>query len=97
MVQEEARKFLTLKEVEPLIEKCFKGPKGSVEGAATAAVESQLHQQPYKEAELQELLDVELTSIFEDNNSQLRSVAFAKKNGEPSLPLCLEDRALNCN
>jgi N-acetylgalactosamine kinase len=79
--KEEARKIVTLKEVEPLIERQLSGPKGSVEGAAAAAVESHLHTEAYQEAELQDLLGVELTSIFKGNKSQLRSVEYAKKNG----------------
>jgi len=74
---------VTLKEVEPLIEKQLSGAKGTVEGAAAAVVEGHLHQEAYQDGELQELLGVELTSMFQGNKSQLRSVAFAKKNGRP--------------
>lgn len=94
-LQEQARKIVTLKEVEPLIEKQLSGPKGSVEGAAAAAVESHLHQEAYQEGELQELLGTELTSLFQGNKSQLRSVEFAKKNGKPHISiLCPRDFVL---
>ena len=45
-MQEKAQKIMALKAVEPLIEGKYKGPKGTVEGAATAAVESILHEEP---------------------------------------------------
>ena len=76
---------MTLKAVEPLIEEKYKGPKGTVEGAAAAAVESILHKQPYKQAELEEAIGASLSSLFEGNNSQQKSVAFANSHGE-SLP-----------
>ena len=82
---------MTLKTVEPLIEGRFKGAKGTVEGAAAAAVEKTLHEQPYQEAELENLIGVSLSSLFEGNNSQLKSVAYAKSHGE-SLPPCLSPK-----
>ena len=82
IVQEKARKIMALKAVEPLIEGKYKGPKGTVEGAASAAVESILHEQPYKQAELEEALGASLSSLFEGNNSQQKSVAFANSHGE---------------
>ena len=78
---------MTLKAVENLVEGKYKGPKGTVEGAATAAVESILHEQPYKQAELEDTIGASLSSLFEGNNSQQKSVAFANNHGEqlPSL------------
>ena len=42
--QEEARRVQTLREVEPLIQARYSGPKGSTAGAALAAVRELLHE-----------------------------------------------------
>ena len=81
-LQAAAREIYTLREVEPLVDEKFAGPKGMVEGAPTAAVEQYLHEEPYQEAELEGLLGAKLDDLFAGNSSQLRSVAFARKNGE---------------
>lgn len=47
-----------------------------------AAAEQLLRGGAYQAAELEELLGVKLDDLFAGNNSQLRSVAFAQKNGE---------------
>lgn len=68
--------------MEPLIEEKFKGAKGTVEGAAAAAVESTLHEEPYKQEEIEGTIGTSLSSLFEGNESQLKSVAFANKHGK---------------
>ena len=81
-LQGAAREIYTLRQVEPQVEERFAGPKGMVEGAPIAAVEQYLHEEPYQEGELEGLLGIKLDDLFAGNSSQLRSVAFARKNGE---------------
>ena len=85
-LQAAAREIYTLRQVEPLVEESFAGPKGMVESAPTAAVEQHLHEEAYQEAELEGLLGVQLDDLFAGNSSQLRSVAFARNNGERAHP-----------
>ena len=84
-MQESARKIMQLKSVDPLIENKYKGPKGSVEGASAAAVESILHEQPYTDAEIEEKIGLSLSELFQGNDSQQKSVAFAKTNGKSDI------------
>ena len=75
--------------MEPLIERKLKGPKGTVEGAASAAAESHLHEKAYQESELEGIIGKKLTDLFQGNESQLRSIAFANKHGKASAtPQC---------
>lgn len=53
-----------------------------MEGGQEAAVEQLLHEKPFSEQELEELLGSRLEDLFKGNDSQLRSVAFARKNGK---------------
>ena len=83
---------MTLKEVEPAIEKKFQGPKGTVEGGNLAAARELLHERAYSKAELEEAVGSKLEDLFAGNASQLKSVAFADKNGE-----ILQDPSLSGN
>ncbi|PRW59155.1 Galactokinase [Chlorella sorokiniana] len=70
--REEARKIITLKEVEPLIEAKYSGPKASTSGAQLAAVQELLHDGAYSTGEIEELLGTKLTDLYEGNASALR-------------------------
>lgn len=82
ILQEEAKRVFTLKEVEPEIAKRFGGPKGSIEGGSLAAAEKLLHKEAYSKEELEDALGLKLEDLFSGNTSQLKSVAFASKNGQ---------------
>ncbi|PSC75650.1 Galactokinase [Micractinium conductrix] len=73
--KEAARKIITLKEVEPLIEAKYSGPKASTSGTQAAAVEELLHEGAYATAEVEELLGAKLTDLYEGNASALRVLA----------------------
>ena len=75
---------MNLKAVEPLIGERSNGSKEAVDGAGAAAVESTLHEGSYRQAELEETIGTSLSHLFEGNESQLKSVAFANKHGEPA-------------
>lgn len=73
--KESARGVLTLKEVEPLIEAKYSGPKASTSGAQAAAVEELLHEGAYEAGEVEELLGAKLADLYEGNASALRVLA----------------------
>ncbi|EFN57575.1 hypothetical protein CHLNCDRAFT_57327 [Chlorella variabilis] len=88
VLQEAARKIITLKEIEPLIEAKYSGPKASTSGAQIAAVKELLHDDPYETAEVEELLGVKLADLYQGNDSALRVLA---ANGS----FVLKNRALH--
>ncbi|KAL4860073.1 Galactokinase [Chlorella vulgaris] len=73
--KDSARSIITLKEIEPLIEAKYSGPKASTSGAQIAAVQELLHDGAYDTAEVEELLGVKLTDLYEGNASALRVLA----------------------
>ncbi|KFM24004.1 Galactokinase [Auxenochlorella protothecoides] len=67
--REAARAVRTLKQLEPVVAARYSGPKGSTAGAPLAAVHELLHPGTYSAAEVEEILDAPLASLFEGDAS----------------------------
>ncbi|KAK9816763.1 hypothetical protein WJX72_004871 [[Myrmecia] bisecta] len=79
--KEQAVQIKTLREVEPIIEAKFAGPKGSVSNSSAAAVEQYLHEGPYPQEEIESLLGTPLATLFSDNASAKRVIPLAAGAG----------------
>lgn len=91
-------KLQTLQKVEGDVRaaqsKLLAGPKGSVTGAEAEVVKKYLDKEKYTQAELEQLLGVELKKMFEGNNNQLESVGIGCKETGALLPPCIRIHAI---
>lgn len=78
---ETARGILTLKDVEPIIAEKLTGPKGEVSNANVAAAHEYLHEEPYSQSEVEDILGVKLDALLDGNHSQLRVLSVAAERG----------------
>ena len=64
VMQEEARKLRTLREVEPLL---ADAGEGGILAAAVAAAKQHLHEGPYEASEIEDIIGQPLTELYADN------------------------------
>ena len=72
---------MTLKEVEGDAARKYGGSGRSAEEQALKASNELLHQAPYSQSEVEQAVGIPLEDLVAGNASQLKSIAFASKNG----------------